>query len=80
MANPTKYSQLLMMSIQKPLLLPQTKHLSVSPKDQKYLSSIERMITVGGMEGFRKGLEMGGLSVNTARHISDARREGSIAN
>ena len=32
------------------------------------------------MEGFRKGLEMGGVSVRAAKVISDARREDSVGN
>lgn len=40
----------------------------------------KKVITVDSMEGFRKGLEMGGVSVKAAKVISDATREGSAGN
>ena len=40
----------------------------------------KKVITVDSMESFRKGLEMGGVSVKAAKVISDARREGSVGN
>ena len=42
----------------------------------------EKVITVAGMEGFRRGLqlEMEDVSVNAAKVIFDARSEGSVAN
>lgn len=43
-------------------------------------SSREKVITVGVIEGFKKVFEMEGVSVNPAKLISDAKREGSVAN
>ena len=43
-------------------------------------SGREKVIGVGSMEGFRKSLEMDGISVKAVKLISEARRAGSEAN
>lgn len=57
------------MSIKKPLLFTQTKNLLVNPQGRQHPLAEKRSLLVADLEGFRKGLDMEGVSFKAAKII-----------
>ena len=62
------------MSIQLPLLLSAPQNLPTKKKNKK-----KQVLKGGGVENYRKTLEMEGTSCNAVKLISMSRRQGFIA-
>ena len=74
-----RYPLLLEMSMQCPLLLKPLPDLLLDPQGNKHSLFQNQETNVNGLEGYKKSLEMEGISSNVAKLISQSRRPGSIA-